>query len=263
MELRFKEYKYKEKSLSFTLKEKEINGISGNHLEEIINIIRLNDKEKKNIFVNKKELKSSEFYSVKKKIAYIKEFLEDSVQETTLEEQMIEYIKRHQVYPKNLSKKLKDSLKIVGLDDTYLKRNFYTLSTSEKKLFQLSLELLLNPEIIILEEPLKVLDMKNRKRIMMVLKKIKDTYQKTIVILSNDPEVLYKETDHLILFKNDKILVEDKTMDVYQRVDFLKRHKVEIPEIVEITYLAKKNKNVKIDYFRDVRDIIKDIYKHV
>ena len=158
---------------------------------------------------------------------------------------------------------MKDSLKIVGLDDTYLKRNFYTLSTSEKKLFQLSLELLLNPEIIILEEPLKVLDMKNRKRIMMVLKKIKDTYQKTIVILSNDPEVLYKETDHLILFKNDKILVEDKTMDVYQRVDFLKRHKVEIPEIVEITYLAKKNKNVKIDYFRDVRDIIKDIYKHV
>ena len=83
MELRFKEYKYKEKSLSFTLKEKEINGISGNHLEEIINIIRLNGKEKKNIFVNKKELKSSEFYSVKKKIAYIKEFIEDSVQETT------------------------------------------------------------------------------------------------------------------------------------------------------------------------------------
>ena len=30
-----------------------------------------------------------------------------------------------------------------------------------------------------------------------------------------------------------------------------------------ITYLARKDKEVKIDYHKDIRDIIKDIYKHV
>ena len=53
------------------------------------------------------------------------------------------------------------------------------------------------------------------------------------------------------------------TLDAYKEVDYLKRHKIDIPEIIEITHLAKKNKNIKIDYFKDVRDIIKDIYKHV
>lgn len=261
MELKFIDYQYKDKPLSFIIKEKEINGISGNHLEEIINILRLKGKEKKNVWVNQKELKEEDWYLVAKKIAYVKE--EETSTKATLEEEMIDFIKEEECYPKNLNKKLKDSLKIVGLGSSFLERNYYTLSSSEKKLFQIAKELLRNPEMILLEEPFRVFDMKNRKKIMMVLKKIKENYQKSIVIISNDPEVLYQETEHLILFKNEKILVEDKTTDVYQRVDFLKKHKIDLPEIVEFTYLAKKNKNAKIGYYKDIRDIIKDIYKHV
>ena len=174
---------------------------------------------------------------------------------------MIEYIKQREIYPKNLKKKLKDSLKIVGLHESLLERNIYSLSTSEQKLFQIARALLLNPDMIVLEEPLKVLDLKNRKKIMMVLKRIKDQYHKTIVLISNDVEMLYKETDHLIIIKNDKVLVEDKTSEAFKQVEFLKKHKIPIPEIVEFTNLA--NKKTKIDYHKDIRDLIKDIYKHI
>lgn len=263
MELEFREYKYKEKKLSFIVKEKEINGITGNHLEELINLIQLKIEDISNILVNNKEIKEKNYQEVKRKISYIPQEIEENNHTLTIEEDMIEYIKQREVYPKNLKKKLKDSLKIVGLRDSLLKRNIYSLSTSEKKLVQIAKELLLNPELIILEEPLRVLDMKNRKKIMMVLKRIKDQYNKAIAIVSEDPEVLLKETEHLIVFKNDRVIINEKTLDAYQRVDYLKKHKVDIPDIIEITYLAKKKKNVKIDYFRDVRDIIKDIYKHV
>ena len=43
----------------------------------------------------------------------------------------------------------------------------------------------------------------------------------------------------------------------------MKKNRVNIPEIVEFTYQAKKEKKAKIDYHRDIRDLIKDIYKHV
>ena len=263
MELEFKNYKYKDNRLSFTIKEKEINGITGNHIDEIINLIRLDVNNIKNILVNKKELREKDYYDIKRKISYIPESIDNKANYLTIEEDMIEYIKKREVYPKNLQKKLKDSLKIVGLDSSLLERYIFSLSTSEKKLVQIAKELLLNPEIIILEEPLKVLDMNNRKKIMMVLKRIKDQYNKAIIIVSIDPEVLLKETEHLIIYKNDKVLLDDNTLDAYKEVDYLKRHKIDIPEIIEITHLAKKNKNIKIDYFKDVRDIIKDIYKHV
>ena len=114
---------------------------------------------------------------------------------------------------------------------------------------------------ILLNLNLHKFELKNQKKIMMILKRIKDHYQKAIVIVSNDTETLYRETEHCIIMKNDKVLIEDKTIDVFKQIDFLKKHKVEIPEIIEFTFLA--NKKAKIDYYRDVRDLIKDIYKHV
>jgi hypothetical protein len=59
------------------------------------------------------------------------------------------------------------------------------------------------------------------------------------------------------------ILIEGNTKEVYEKVDFLKENRIPLPEIVEFTYSAKKQKKAKIDYHRDIRDLIKDIYKHV
>ena len=103
----------------------------------------------------------------------------------------------------------------------------------------------------------------NKKKIRMVLRRIKDQFEKTIIIVSNNPNTLLQETEELIIFKNDKILAQENTMDCYQRVDFLKKHKIEVPDIIDFVYLAKKNKKAKIDYAKDIRDLIKDIYKHV
>ena len=45
--------------------------------------------------------------------------------------------------------------------------------------------------------------------------------------------------------------------------DILESNGIKVPTLIEITDLAKKNKNIKLFYHTDVRDIIKDIYKHV
>jgi len=74
--------------------------------------------------------------------------------------------------------------------------------------------------------------------------------------------MLYRYTNYLIIFRNNKI-IEGSTTDLFKRVDYLKRNKIVIPKIVEFTYLAKKKKNIRLEYHKDIRDIIKDIYKHV
>ena len=172
-------------------------------------------------------------------------------------------INRRRIVLRNELKKMQDSLKIVGLNQNLLYENIQILSSSEKKFLQLAIALLSNPDVIILEEPFKYLDMKNEKQLIMLLTKIKEQYNKTIVFVSDDSNMLYKYTNNLIIAKNNNILVEGNTSEIYQRVDFLKRNSIIIPDLVELTYLAKKRKNIKIDYHKDVRDIIKDIYKHV
>ena len=152
---------------------------------------------------------------------------------------------------------------IVGLNDKYLTRNISSLSSSEKKLLELSTVLLINPKILLLDEPFINMDNKNEKKLARLLDQLNDRFNINVVIASNDSNILYKYTKKVILLKDNKVFMEGDTKEVYSDVLLLKKNNFDIPEIVEFVYLAKKKKNVKIDYHRDIRDLIKDIYKHV
>ena len=197
-----------------------------------------------------------------KRISIIREDFESISFKSTIYEYMNYEIENKNIVLKNDLKKINDSLKIVGLNKLSLDRNINTLSESEKKLLQLAIALLSNPEILIFEEPFNKLDLKNEKKLVLLLRKIKEKYDKTIIFISSNSNLLYKYTDYLIVY-DDKLLREGKTSTILEDVEFLKRNSLSVPEIVEFTYLAKKKYNVKIYYHSDIRDIIKDIYKHV
>lgn len=261
MELRFINYMYKEKKLSFEIEEGKIYGITGQNTSEILDIIALKTLHKGQLIINGTKITKDNIKDYRKKIGLIKNTMVFS-QNNNLNI-MIDYIKRHNLVMKDPLKKITDSLKIVELDESILTRNIETLSSSERKLFQVALTLLSNPEVIILDEPFKCLDKFNEKKLVMLLQRLKDQFRKTIIIASEDSNTLYKYTNNMIFTKNEEIFLVGSTEEVYLRVDYLKRNKFEIPAIVEFTYIAKKKKEVKIDYHKDVRDIIKDIYKHI
>lgn len=263
MELVFQDYHLQDNLISFTIFEKKINGICGNSKEELIDIINLKHNYKGIIKIDDTIINKSNIFDLKKRINIVYNIQKNWYSSKTIYEIMYYEIRRKKLDLKNPRKKIIDSLRIVGLRETLIEKSINTLSSSEQKKIQIAISLISNPSLIILEEPFKYLDKANKKQLIMLLQKIKDKYHKTIVIVSDDSNMLYQYTDHIIIAKNHKILIEGKSTDIFKRVDFLKKNRIKVPEIIYFTYLAKKKKQVKIDYHKDVRDIIKDIYKHV
>ncbi len=263
MEIKFTNYQFLEKEISFVIENKTITGITGTNLDDFINLLTQKAQGKGTILLNEEPLTKDNIKLYQKKISFISELFEMPKYIMTVNELMKHTIKQNNLQIKDYSKKIKDSLKIVGLDETYLERILGTLSTSERKILQYALSLISNPEVIIIKEPFKCLDNKNEKKIFMLLQRLKEQFNINIIILSDNSNILHKYTDNMIFIKNNQVILEGKTTEIYQRVDFLKKHKFSIPDIIDFTYLAKKKKNVKIDYHKDIRDIIKDIYKHV
>ena len=263
MEIIVTDYHQKKGIYNFTIQDKKINGITGTNQLDIIEIILLKHKYKGKVIINNQELTKENINNYKRKIYIIKEQIDKKYYSYKVYEYMYEEIKRKKIEIKDPKKKIIDSLTAVDLDISYLNRNIRDLSSSEKKLFQLSLSFLSNPELIILEDFINIFDLKTEKYIMLLLQRLAEYYGKTIILCSNNTDFLYQYTAHIIITKPEEIIVEGKTEEVLQRVDFLKRNGIKIPEKVEWTYIAKKEKKVKIDYHKDVRDMIKDIYKHV
>ena len=227
--------------IDINIKEKTITGIITDTKEDIIENIK--NKSIQKVGIVREDYLSSNFL--------IKVY-----------EYMYYEIRRKRLILKNPKKKIEDSLRIVGLDNTYLNRNVNSLSSSEKILVILAIVLLSNPDIIILTDLFKYFDKTKEKRLVSLLEKIRDDYNKTIILINDDNEVLYKYTSKLIIKKNN-LFIEGDTNKLFQRVDFLHKNNIKVPEIIELTHLIKKKKKIKLEYHKDVRDNIKDIYKHV
>lgn len=263
MELAFLNYKLEEENINLVIHHNTITGIANDIESTIFNLVSLRKIGKGQIIINGEKISKDDIFMARKRISIIDDDINFPPYLYTIEDLMNNYFKIHHLNVKNPIKKIKDSLKIVGLKEEYIDHEINKLSTSEKKLITIAMGLLANPDTIYIEEPFKYLDLKQEKRLFMILQKLKEQYNMTIIIKSEDVEVIYKYTDECIIIKNNQVLLDGETKEVYKRVDYLKRNGFNIPEIVKFAYLANKDKEAKLDYHKDIRDIIKDIYKHV
>lgn len=262
MEIKFSKFIVDSKEYNITINSKDITAVATNDYLFFQKFISLKFPLKGEITINDKKITEDNLSLYQRKISIANPYKAIPYVKTVLDYMNNNIINKNLII-KNPNKKIIDSLKIVGLDEKYLLRELSTLSCSEKELVQIATALLSNPEILILTDQFSKLDLINQKKIYMVLTKLKEQYHKIIIILSNNANILYKYCTKAIIIKNGRVLADGDIRDVYCKVEMLRKSKFDIPDIVEFTHKAKKTKKVKIDYHKDIRDIIKDIYKHV
>lgn len=114
--------------------------------------------------------------------------------------------------PLNMGKSKKEAIDIsrrtlnfLGLSD-FENRITFKLSGGEKKLVSLATILSMEPEILLLDEPLTGLDTKTQSIIIDVLSKMNMSY----IIISHDIEFLKTTTNRICSMKHGKIIVDDE-----------------------------------------------------
>ena len=152
-------------------------------------------------------------------------------------------------------------LKLFGYTNEFFDKNIKDLSTTEK----ICLNILRNVEkakdIIVFNNLFLGLDLNSQKALIRIINYLCEINY-IVIIRSDDVNVLYKCADYSIL-ATKTIIKYDETDKIYTDVKYLMKHKFDVPTLSYITYKAKEEKNVRLFYRKDVRDIIKDIYKHV
>ncbi len=260
-------YQYKGKKyldkINLKIKSESITGITGDNKTLLIELIdALTLASCGEIKVGGKIINRENLISIRQTVCLIHQKPMEQFFTTNVKEEMEFLIGRLDYKNKNIQKKMKDSLLIVGLTEEYLDKEIYQLSSGEQKLIQVAISLIYNPKVIIFDEPFAELDYTNKKKMIRLIKMLNERYHKTIIIASNDNSMLYELTEDLVVIKGSHIIAADKTEMIYQDVEFLLNNNIEIPEIVLFTYKARE-KHVKLSYHKDIRDLIKDVYKHV
>ena len=168
-------------------------------------------------------------------------------------------MKNYNYHTKDVNKHIVDSLKIVGLSEDYLDRDPNELSYTEKKKVNLACMLSYNPEVIILENFEKGLIARERTYFKNLFLKLKNKFNKTIILLTKDITFMFGIVDNLNVINNAKIVISGDADTFYEN----KLYKyIEMPKIVEFTKYAQEQGHNILEYV-DIKELIKEIYRNV
>ena len=273
MEVVFNSVKFKKakNELVFSLKEGKTYGLIGSSgsnktkILELISGIELPASGSACVcgYDINKDTKDEVLYKVRKNVGYLFEnTIEQFFQETVYDE-IAFALKNYEYKSENIDDHIKKSLKLVGLDESYLDRNPFSLSCGEAKKVALATIVAYNPKVVLLDDPTLGLDYKSKKDLIKLIRVLKKRYKKTIIVASKDVEFLHKIVDDIIVINNNKVVLSGTKYNVFSNKALLSKLGFEIPKIIEFSDLVKDKKNIKLGYRDEMNDLMKDIYRNV
>lgn len=267
MEIKLENICYKNiiKNVNLNIKQNSIFAIMGKSgsgkttLSEIIDLLTFPDSG--NITFDKDLIGKDNFKMNKSNIGLVFQFPEEQFFCNTVEKEIefgLNYLNKD---INQIKKRVKDSLLMVGLDDSYLKRNIVSLSTGEKRKVAIASILAFNPNIIILDEPTIGLDEISKTNLIKILKMLKSKYNKTVIIISKDSDLVHSICDGVVIIDNGAVVLSGNKYDVFTKD--VEVYGVKKPKIIEFEQMVYKKKNIKLLYRDDINDLMKDVYRSV
>ena len=207
------------------------------------NILITNPQSKKERRELAKKLKI-----LRQDVAVLFQFSEQQLFETSVLKDIIFAPLNYGVEEEKAISKAKELIKLVGLDESYLDKSPFELSGGEMRKVALCGVLALEPKVLILDEPTVALDYQSREEIMAMVKKLKEEFDMTIVLVTHNMDYVLEYADKVFVLKNGEISFEGKVEDLFLNEQVLKDNSLELPEVLKF-YRKLEANNIVLDVF--------------
>ena len=207
------------------------------------NILVTNPQSKKERRELAKKLKI-----LRQDVAVLFQFSEQQLFETSVLKDIIFAPLNYGVEEEKAISKAKELIKLVGLDESYLDKSPFELSGGEMRKVALCGVLALEPKVLILDEPTVALDYQSREEIMAMVKRLKEEFDMTIVLVTHNMDYVLEYADKVFVLKNGEISFEGKVEDLFLNEQVLKENSLELPEVLKF-YRKLEANNIALNVF--------------
>ena len=125
---------------------------------------------------------------------------------------------------KEIELKIDQIVKQLQIKDL-LNRSSHQLSGGQKRMAAIASVLVMEPDILLMDEPTSLLDSKGRRRMIEFIQ----SCQKTMLIVSHDLDMALEVADQIILLDQGEIIMQDETEKILKDKDLLEQHGLELP----------------------------------
>jgi len=145
-----------------------------------------------------------------------------------------------------IRKRTREALEKVGLKG-FEKRSPSELSGGEQQRLAIATVLAMEPEIMVLDEPVALLDPIGKSEVLSVVKELA-VEGSTIVIAEHEIEELAYFADRILVLNEGKMVSLDDSKKVLSEVEKLKKIGIDPPSVTELAYLLERDLGIKLEY---------------
>lgn len=179
------------------------------------------------------QTKNKELDDLRHQVGILFQFSENQLFEETV-------LKDIAFAPKNFGKSESEAenlartkAKLVGLDDQLLERSPFELSGGQMRRVALAGILAMEPQILVLDEPLIGLDPVGKRETMGIFKQLHESEQMTILIVTHNMDDVANYADQVIALERGKLIAAQSKQEFFSDPQWLYQHHLGLPRAAE------------------------------
>ena len=110
-----------------------------------------------------------------------------------------------------------EHIKLVGLSEQDLSRYPHQFSGGQRQRICIARALIINPEVIVCDEPVSALDVSIQAQILELLKKLQKKFQLTYLFITHDLRVVKYIADEVIVLQNGKLVEKGAVSKLFKK----------------------------------------------
>ncbi|MCT3136138.1 ABC transporter ATP-binding protein [Lactococcus lactis] len=175
-----------------------------------------------------------------KKIGYIMQNPNLMISQNIVSDEVAAGLRLRHVDEKMIQDKVEEILKVCGL---YPFRNWpiSSLSYGQKKRVTIASILILEPEILVLDEPTAAQDLQSYREIMDFLDELNRRLHLTMIMITHDMYLITEYSDRTLVFADGKIIADSSPYQILENEDFVKMGNLSQPSLYQLARQTDTN----------------------
>ncbi len=191
---------------------------------------------------------------LRKHVGLVFQFSENQLFEETIAKDIAFGPSNFGVDKDEIERRVRESLKAVGLDESFMDRSCFDLSGGQKRRVAIAGILAMDPEIIILDEPTAGLDPQGSIEMLELFMHIQKTMNKTIIVVTHDNDQVYQYFDEVLLLDQGQLIYQGDVLSFFEQ-----DYPVETPKILEFKNLLRKKGYQISKEARSIKQILMEV----
>ncbi|MDR1150284.1 MAG: energy-coupling factor ABC transporter ATP-binding protein [Clostridiales bacterium] len=183
-----------------------------------------------------------------RKINLVFQYPEHQIFNNTVYDEINFGIKNNKFNDIDRKKKILDVLELVKLNENFLYKNPFKLSGGQQRRIIIASILIMQPDVLILDEPTVGLDFESREKIISYIKNIYFNNKTTVIIISHDLNVIFELVERIVYLDSGKIIFDGSAIDFFYNIKNFVVEKSETKLLIDL--LNSKNFCIKKDIIK-------------